>query len=386
MRIAVRHPDAVATALSEYESLSPSEQAELEASDPAADFYLERILGYFRRDVPEIRSWHAWFERFIADPDDSSLEAALDDLMEEADNRTWSPEVARVLTRDVQILIGEHEALLRRSLSVRALETLVNQLLLDSSFPRSDGNYPALYEALYTYTLYAASPTAANLAKTLRLVDVVLQVEPSQVRAIAQDLQEWLSTPRLTLEGHVLGALEMLVEQGLPRWDLTNWFRNWLAYLVELPPSASWLRASQLCWLAFGEWLQAGDDILLPLRQQSAAVEAQPEEDPLLRFPAGFQIGLFTLQRGSAERAREIMLERNPSLDVRLCCETDLSPQVSALAQHSDLVVIVATCITHAITYGITPILGGRDPVYPASRGSSSIIRAVEEYASRLAS
>ena len=68
-------------------------------------------------------------------PDESSLEAALDDLIERPDDRDWSPEVARALTRDLQTLIGEHELLLRRALALRALEALVNQLLLDSSFP-----------------------------------------------------------------------------------------------------------------------------------------------------------------------------------------------------------------------------------------------------------
>ena len=51
LRIAARHPDASERALSAYESLSANEQAELEESDPAIDFYLERILGYFRRDT-----------------------------------------------------------------------------------------------------------------------------------------------------------------------------------------------------------------------------------------------------------------------------------------------------------------------------------------------
>ena len=75
----------------------------------------------------------------------------------------------------------------------------------------------------------------------------------------------------------------------------------------------------------FGEWLQAGDDVLLPLRQRVLIVEAQVDEDPLLRLPANYRIGLFTLQRGSAERAREMMLGRNPALDIRLCCETDFN-------------------------------------------------------------
>jgi hypothetical protein len=40
------------------------------------------------------------------------------------------------------------------------------------------------------------------------------------------------------------------------------------------------------------------------------------------------------------------------------------------------MVVVVTTCITHALTYGIGPYL--REPVYPQSSGSTSILRAIE--------
>ena len=73
-----------------------------------------------------------------------------------------------------------------------------------------------------------------------------------------------------------------------------------------------------------------------------------------------------------------MLLERNKSLDIRICTEKDFSEQVKAIAQKSDMVVVVTTCLKHAITYGITPYLKG-DPVYPISSGSSSILAAIEQ-------
>ncbi len=43
------------------------------------------------------------------------------------------------------------------------------------------------------------------------------------------------------------------------------------------------------------------------------------------------------------------------------------------------MVVIVTGCVKHALTYGIGPYL--RDPIYPASVGSTSILRAIEDRA-----
>lgn len=380
LQVAVRHTDAGRLALAAYEALSVTEQAELEKADPAVDFYLERALGSFHQDIPEIRSWHAWFERFMTNSDDPILETTLDEIKDKFDDRDWNSDLARSLAGDIGKLIGEHETLLPRTLTVRVLDHLVNKALLDRGFPRPDSDFWELYDSLYTYLIYMIEPTVQSCTKLLRLVDAILQAAPSRLASIVHDLQTWLTTPRLALQEQLIAAFELLVEHGQARNAFSRWYRAWVAHLLDLPTSVPWDRTSQQAWLAFGEWLQPGDDLLLPQRQRLAAVEAQPEQDRLQSLPAGYRIGLFTLQASSAERAKELLLARNPTLDVRLCRATDMSPQVEALARHVDIAVIVSTCITHAITYGIRPLLT-RDPIYPASRGSSSIVRVLEEHA-----
>jgi len=56
-----------------------------------------------------------------------------------------------------------------------------------------------------------------------------------------------------------------------------------------------------------------------------------------------------------------------------------LTDRARTIAQSSAMVVIVTGCVKHALTYGIGPYL--RDPIYPASVGSTSILRAIEDRA-----
>lgn len=102
-------------------------------------------------------------------------------------------------------------------------------------------------------------------------------------------------------------------------------------------------------------------------------------DNPVANLPDGFRISIFSLRVSSTARAKQLLLERNKNLDIRISLEKDLNAQAKALAQNSDLVVITTTCISHALTYSIGPYLK-KEPVYPLSSGSTSIIRAVEEH------
>lgn len=220
-----------------------------------------------------------------------------------------------------------------------------------------------------------------STSKLLRLVDSILCANPEQLEMMLTDLRDWFARPTPKLEDCLLDTFELLVTHGATRSHLAELFRNWLSNRLDLPISVTWDRTSQEVWLSFGEWIQPGDDLLGPLRQR-LEVPVREREDPISKIPSEFRLTIFTLDRSSAERVRELLLRRNSKLDVRTCHETDLNPQVEALARNCDVAIIVTTCISHAITYGISKFLS-RDPIYPASRGSTSIIRAIEDYAKR---
>ena len=126
------------------------------------------------------------------------------------------------------------------------------------------------------------------------------------------------------------------------------------------------------------------NDPLVGLQRRLSSEIERGVEDPLLRLPDGFRIGIFTLHESSAERASALLRQRHAGLDIRVCAESDMSRSVEALARNSDAAVIVTTCLSHAIFYGIQPLLQ-HPPVYPAARGSASIMRAVEDFARAMA-
>jgi hypothetical protein len=113
------------------------------------------------------------------------------------------------------------------------------------------------------------------------------------------------------------------------------------------------------------------------LQERLARVVVEDADNPVTGLPANYRITIFSLRPSSARRARDILLGRNPELDVRICMETDINQQAKALARHSDLVVVVTTAITHALTYGIGPYV--RDPIFANAAGSTSIIDAIEK-------
>ncbi len=57
------------------------------------------------------------------------------------------------------------------------------------------------------------------------------------------------------------------------------------------------------------------------------------------------------------------------------------SESAKALAQNSDLIVMITTAMKHSLSYGLGPFLKKKEQiVYSQSSGSTSIVRAIEEY------
>jgi len=187
-------------------------------------------------------------------------------------------------------------------------------------------------------------------------------------------MRDWLAEPIPALGGVMLEALDLLAAYGAQGPGLGPWFRAWVEAMLAAPRAPS--RTALEGWLTFGEWVQPGADLLGELRQHLDAVSAV-EEDPVALLPKDYIIGVFTLRPESAARVGELLRRRNPGVRVRLCEDTVLTEQARALAQSANMCVVVTTCITHALTYGIGPYLD--DPVYPQASGSTSILRAIEE-------
>jgi len=325
---------------------------------------------------PSIQNWLDWFDLAEADPDNPELMASLDRLAVGTDDRYWNQEKIKILSdKLLGFIVGPRTS--SRPYAKIAIQRLVDFFLQDADFPREEDAYGDLYETLYVSLLEKEAINQTTGFALLRLAEAILSRSPMQRDRLYENLIEWCKTPIPALENWVLEAFDLLAEYGLAPGLLATWYRDWVSHLLNLPSSRE--RANLETWLIFGQWIQPGPDLLNQLMRALAVVTERDIDNPVANLPDGYRISIFSLRESSTARAKQLLLERNKNLDIRICLEKDLNAQAKALAQNSDLVVIVTSCISHALTYSIGPYLK-KNPVYPPSSGSTSIIRAVEEH------
>jgi hypothetical protein len=96
---------------------------------------------------------------------------------------------------------------------------------------------------------------------------------------------------------------------------------------------------------------------------------------------SGLEIAIYTLTESAGRQARGLLETAVPGLRVQLNHDHGGTGPLAALARNADLFVIVANSAKHAATDFIREKRGRRPLVYAAGRGTSSVIRAVEEWA-----
>jgi len=325
---------------------------------------------------PFIQNWLEWFDLAEADPNNPELMASLDRLGASTDDRCWNQEKVKILSDKLLSFVVEPRSSLYPYTKI-AIQRLVDYFLQDADFPREEDAYSDLYETLYASLLEKQATNQTTGFALLRLAEAILRHSPLQRDRLCENFIDWCKTPIPALENWALEAFDLLAEYGLPPGLLAAWYRDWVSHLLNLPSSRE--RASLETWLIFGQWIQPGSDLLTRLQRALTVVTEKDIDNPVADLPDSYRISIFSLRESSIARAKQLLLERNKNLNVRICLEKDPNAQAKALAQNSDLVVIVTTCISHALMYGIGPYLK-KDPVYPPSSGSTSIIRAVEEH------
>lgn len=373
-------PRLAEQAVEAFWRLPDAEQARLRSGDDR----LSRMLTFAEQSVAggsstvllaPIADWPEWLVEVAQPGRRTDLAQALDGLAGRLDERVWTPAWAARLAEHLLPVILDTR-LKHEPLVLRALNLLTVFCLRDEGFPREGGDYAGLYECLYLAQLEMAEPNQTTCLTLLRLADALLRHSPRRGADVAANLTKWFERPIPALETAALEFIDLLAEFGVSGSLLVNWHRDWVETLLALPTGRD--HTSLALWLAFAEWVYAGEDLLGRLRRALTADGSQAEPEPWTALPAGYRITIFTLRPASAQRARAVLLSRMPELDIQICEEKDLNPQVEALARRADLPVIVTTAITHALTYGVKPFLR-TEPVYPQSSGASSILRAVEE-------
>jgi hypothetical protein len=323
-----------------------------------------------------IKTWIAWFQRLFKQPDDPELLPALTNLAQTSDDRFWQPERVSELN-DLFLELVVNDRLVVLPCVREACRKLIPFFLNDPAFPSADRIYQDLYDAFYTALLARqAREELSSAFLLLRLADALLGAAPGKCETLLTNLRQWSAAPMARTELWALEAFELLMDSGLVPEQLAPWGREWLVWLLTYAEHAQWS-----AWLLLSRMIQPGEDLVRQLEHRLKSSAEQFAADVPGMSSAGYQIGIYSLRTGAALRAQDLLLTRYPHIEVRICSDEVLTDRAQTLARGADLVVLVTTAMKHALSAGIGPLLDAQKVVYPQSSGSSSILRAVEEYA-----
>jgi hypothetical protein len=355
-------PDAskMQEALKAYDELDASQrQSRKLARD--ADAVRERL----DKAQGDISSWEMWFEILHHNAEDKRLDYSYKKLAVEQAPIDWS---AESISRLVDNLISIGDSISSKPF-VREAFKLFSEQLLQDSFPRTEGY--DLYDMMWGLLLEETF-NSERFALVIQYTGALLRQDKARVRNCFERLKTWLGKPSQAFDAQFFEALETLIDYGLEKAIAADWAMEW---------TASWHATPQNweMWQPLLEWLEIPNVERFASTQQ----EAVPQEDAVAQLPSGFRIAIFTHRTQSATRAVEILQARNPSLVLEVLDDDKMNDRMGSSARNANIAVIVTSCLSHAVFYGIKPLLA-QDPVYPPSSGSVGIVRAVEDYAERV--
>lgn len=373
----------------QFSALSEAEQQQI-LLDPFTLFAWREI----QRRIEEAKAqdvfhdWIAWFDALFHEKRDTEkLQKSIAHLEATSDKEFWAIERVDQLWQIIGVMTFDPTQASPQDLSIitqpyfeQAIYLLIDQFTKqDTEFPRVQNVYGNLYGVFLEYLLNQ-SVSQRNADLLLLLADDQLSRQPTTIRERSQALFRWLGSPRSEVSAIALEAFELVIQHGLGKESLFNEYRAWVEQLMDVPLDHD--RASLQVWQSLGEWFGESVDYLTDkmrkrLDKQSRIV------DPVAQLPDGFHIVIYTLDASGAQRVSQILRQRHGSLRIDICADAVVTDRMRALAQNADMHVMVWRSMKHNVFYGISSYISS--PVYSQSRGSTSILRAIEERASTLA-
>jgi len=369
----------IETVIAELDELYPEDHALL-----VDTYHLDRKIAELRQRFAskatqrngEITNWAVWLAVALVQPQDVRLETALDVLRTNAhDIRTASTDLEKLhdQLQSVWITVEHQWRQSRWSMLREAVIALTTDFLNDPDFPNPAPFFGDIYETLYVLAWEQGDHTDTGNRRLLRLAEARLAHQPHLAKNTADQLLEWFAQPIPKLESVVIEVFELLGDYGVQPQLLADCYRRWMPAIIDRPTCDL---TSVGVWWDYHRWIQPGDDLVRMLEQARHRISADTL-DPIAELPEGYSIAIFTLQKSSAERAIRLLSERNPKLSVRAYYETHPNEMMKSAARNADKIIIVTSCITHAVTFTLEP-LGGERIVPCNYRGTDSILRAIE--------
>jgi len=341
-----------------FEGLSPDQQDEI-LSDPSTKASAKFVVG-FDKPAPEQEAvqvpthWADWFKAIHLGENTNLLLSELDSFTAQNKMVDWKnstlQETEKVLW---EILLDEGLTVEQRNLLRTSLADYAGAVVQNPSFPKL--GVGDLYEQIILAMQIFCNKNNNSAGFLARLLEGLFQIDIDHVQ------KQW-------------GSIELFQEYGLPGDKLMDTWSNWVGSLCQQFTIENRLQVQG--WTRLGHAI-GGDPFLVGRLKE---ILAEPvASDPLERIPASV-ITIFSLREKAAQRAAKTIITRNYNLKVKICTDDRLSEQSKALASHSDIVIVVTACMSHALTFGIGPFLS-KDPLYPRGSGETGIVQALEEYA-----
>jgi hypothetical protein len=378
--------ETITSAYEEYRKLSDEEQQRL-LKNPQSKALIFFILNWNQcaadtdiqttETANNIPSWNEWFNKLIHFDENQmeqleQLEQYLYDMNVQAENISWSYKKLQELSEYLVVIAVETMNTPQKKLLSTALPMFLSELITHSKFPNEKA--VEIYEYTLDILLIYAKKTEDYTKFFIRMIEALLYLDIEKVHHFWDKMSNWFQIPPVDrLSSYVLEALELFIEYGLSNDKLKEVWDNWLSTVIE---RTSMNETRIQSWYDVGCMI-GGDSYLIERLNEKITPERQ--KDPLLDL-GEMIITIFSLREKPAQRAAERIMKRNPQLKIRVCSDDRLTNQAKSYAQLSDLSIIVTTCMSHALTYGINPYLDN-EALYPRSAGETSIIEKLEDYA-----
>ncbi|SMP32037.1 hypothetical protein SAMN06265361_10883 [Laceyella tengchongensis] len=362
-----------------YKQLSEDEQVELEQnpdSKPQVMLVKQWKEGLKSQvEQPTNETWNYWFQSFLSgELSEDKLGERLKRIDELNSAFDWSPSMLTDLTEVLTSIAIEELTPSKRILLEKALPFFVSDFLLQHQFPNPQA------QDVYDYTVELmkihSKRNRNNTELLLKLMEGMLLLEVTLVNNLWNSAKYWFNiNPTKALLSQVLVALELFEEYGLSHDELRALWGRWTGSIGE--GIRTIYHTDLVSWWEFGRII-SGDEYLLHMIEEAIKTMSTDEETDVISQQDSLIVTIFTLRPQTAKRAIERLQLRNEKIKYRICADETLTDQAKIYAKSSDINIVVTTCLTHALFYGIQRYLN--KTVYPKSSGTTGIINAFEDY------
>lgn len=367
--------------LDQYDGLDETQKDIIANQDPLFPIYLD-VINTITTAQPQIyTNWIDWFEAALNNPDSDRLSESFDYLEENTDKEYWSlKNVAKlrdylgVVTFDKSKAPPDDLKIISSHYFEKAMDFLLSQLVKDDQFPRIQNLFGEIYSSFYSYMLHSSKNTQTNAEILLRLADDKITRDPMRNLSTYNELINWIDPPRSSAQDFWLDIVELGIYHGLGKEHLYISYQAWIQVILDTPINPE--RSIIEVLLSLSQWFGDYAKRWIKHLEEKLVQSTSDVVDPITLLPVGYRIIIYTLDESSAKRVQDILYKRNNKIEVVLCHEKTMTQQIEQLTINSDMQVLVTTCMKHSVYYGISDYINS--PVYPQSRGSSSILRAIE--------